>query len=400
MSPIQVYLDSSDYSVLSDRKRRETEAPGVLDALRSWTRAGDVQCLFSGVHLSEMAPTHARHAAHAESRADLLVELCGRNAWISFDRLFKGEFEYAWGRRDVRPSVFSATGDWFPDIGDISPVTALEHARSVRLALADTNLSREQRRKAQRMANRRGKARDALQAAALENARTGPLDELLRVYPMRPDAARVLARFVFGDATVADATNAFLESLRDPRWMMKWFYDHHDRLTPFIGWVRDPASNMHKAVIEMAQRAAEMRETDAKWSTSLADDWLSSPQWLKWQDRLVASVAHRAAAHLLEDRTLTEMPVDEVDQRCPGFSTAIRTLHSAWRTSTLARPRAPKASDLPDGLHAAYVPYVDVFRADAFMAPHLHQRASLYGTVVVPKLTDLVPAITLMLERR
>jgi hypothetical protein len=78
-----------------------------------------------------------------------------------------------------------------------------------------------------------------------------------------------------------------------------------------------------------------------------------------------------------------------VDTHCPGISTAIRSLHSAWRSITFENPRKPKESDFVDALHAAYAPYVDVFRADGFMANHVAKQVARFGTTVVPKLSSL-----------
>ena len=53
--PLRIYLDSSDYSVLSEPDKAAREAPGVLDELQRLRDAGLVEFLFSAAHLTEMA---------------------------------------------------------------------------------------------------------------------------------------------------------------------------------------------------------------------------------------------------------------------------------------------------------------------------------------------------------
>ena len=60
-------------------------------ALLALAKSQSVLFAFSGAHLSEMAPLEARYAPAATARADLLVALCGRNAFISYDRLIRAE---------------------------------------------------------------------------------------------------------------------------------------------------------------------------------------------------------------------------------------------------------------------------------------------------------------------
>jgi hypothetical protein len=84
-------LDSSEYSVLSDPCRNTPYIAQTREALRRFATESRVQFAFSGVHLSEMAPLQSHFSSAAVARTDLLVELCGRRAFVSFDRLLKLE---------------------------------------------------------------------------------------------------------------------------------------------------------------------------------------------------------------------------------------------------------------------------------------------------------------------
>ena len=148
MKPLRVYLDSSDYSVLSDPSR-QGEMPGLLNQLRKWIATGSITCHFSGAHLSEMAPLDSEYfkVDAAQRRSDVLVDLCGRNALVSLDLLFASEIQWAMGKRTTPPDVYRPNGDWFPDgVGEISPIEPIELLSSMQEAITEMGLSREARR--------------------------------------------------------------------------------------------------------------------------------------------------------------------------------------------------------------------------------------------------------------
>jgi len=391
-TPLRLYLDSSDYSVLSDPKRT-SEAPRVLTSLRDHINAGNVECFFSGAHLSEMAPLDRAYADAAERRASLMVELCGKNVFVSHNRLMDHEVRRALGLETTQFDPVRRDGEWFPEgATEILPITEVDRAASMQEAIEE--LGRAARRKATKALMKRGKPKRSTQQSLVNNSRLGSLDEILSIYPMKPESARILSRFVVGDATAKEATEAFQESLRDPRWMMKWFEQHHDKLSPFISWLRGPAQDVVGKLDELAKSIADARE---KLSPDSFAELFVVTQWQEWQDDMVAKIANRFSTQTPTTKTLA---TEQVDKYCPGLSVAVRSIHSAWRTVTLTQPRQAKLSDFPDAMHAAYAPYSDIYRADSFMAPYIAHQSSRFGTTVVPKLTALPQAIERLLANR
>lgn len=393
MQPVRVYLDSSDFSVLSNPKGCTEELSGVLTQLKQWVDEDRIVCCFSGTHLCEMAPLDVAYSDAAESRASLLVDLCGRNALISQDRLFASELKNAIRLTEQLPVVHSPVGNWYPDgVEFVLPINKIEIATEIQQFIQGAGMSRTARRAAERKALKGGKPRPAMHAAILANARSGSMDEILEKYPMRPEDARVLSRYAAGDVSAQEATIAFEASLRDPRWMMQWMGKNGALLNQFTSWVRGPAASMQMHLSEMVEKSASVRRCDADFGTTLADSLFSSTEWLTLQDKLLHGIALKMSTALLS-QDASELSVASIDRDCPGLSVGIRSLHSAWWTTTSQRPRSPKLSDFPDGLHAMYAPYVDIFRADAFMAPHIAKACNRFGTKVVSKLTQLPSAI-------
>jgi hypothetical protein len=375
---------------MSNAERADAEAPGVLASLQRWIKSGHIECFFSGAHLTEMAPLEAMYADAAVSRAAVLISLCGRNTMIAHDRLFAREVRVALGLMTSPVEAMDREGYWFPEgAAELSPVTQLEHELSIKKTIAEIYASRADRRRAQKRVMKGGKPRPEVQSQLRLAARQGPLNEILETIPMRPDAARVLARYIVGDASAEEATAAFEASLRDPSWMMQWFYKHHEALSPFVSWARGPARDMVDKIMKLWELVQEARVNPLLDEKAIAEIY-GPPKWAERQEQLLMGAGNRFAE---KESAGAKLTVQQIDRHCPGLSAAVRSLFSAWQSITFERPRKPKPSDFVDALHAAYAPYVDVFRADGFMAGYIARHASPHGTLVVPKLSELPPAI-------
>lgn len=386
--PLSVYLDSSDYSVLSDPVRATREAPGVLEKLQRLRDDGLVEFFFSAAHLTEMAPMKSSYADAALRRGNMLAALCGGNCMIHQETLFRAEVSAALGFSSFVSDPTDRNGGWFPDgIPEMSPVTAVSHLRSIQNSIAELlpDASRAQRRQVQRKLSKGGKLRPAIHKSMVRNAKEGDLSEILALYPMSQDAARVLARYVAGDASAANATAAFESCLRDPRWMMQWFEKHHDKLIPFVAWARGPAAQITGKVLELA-RHIELARENPHLNEDVLNSMYGPAAWEELQVNMLSGIANKFGEEL---KANTRLDIVSIDKYCPGLSAAIRSLHSAWHSITFEKQRKPKESDFVDALHAAYAPYVDVFRADGFMANYVTKQVARFGTTVVPKLSSL-----------
>lgn len=203
-----------------------------------------------------------------------------------------------------------------------------------------------------------------------------------------------------GTATAREAEDAFLNSLRDPTWMIGWFEQHSEELSHVIQWARGPGEAMSKSLMDIAEKAVQLRELNRKIGLANQSVFLGFDLEAKQQLRLnvFVNMARRVAEatgvslsnHSLEETRLSRNAV--------GLSVCITSAVDSMLNSLSATPRKPKDSDFVDVMHALYAPYVDVFRADGYMAPIIAKAAQRYGTKVVGKLTDLVDTIERALE--
>lgn len=382
-----VYLDSSDYSVLSDPRRRSAETDSVLARLEDFKRSGRVSFVYSSAAICEMAPQDAAYANYAEGRANLLSKLCDRNALVSFDRLIVGEAAQIDASGPLPFDPLSEDGDWFPEMKDfISPVDLVQAFRE-EMTSRKAGLNRKQRRTAESRTFKRGNLRGPARAALTSGPDQRAFDELLAAYPMCPDAARILWNHVTGNATKKQAEDAFLEGLRDPKWMMKWFYNHHDKLSPVVTWLRGPSVRASGVAKEAATKLRAIRNGgDPSEQARLFREWrpgLIESIWASVVERSTGIDQHPSAA--------------VIEERSPGLNVMFSAYYTVFADAALT-DRDPKDSDFADMVHAAYSPYVDIFRADRYMTPHVQRIVTRYGTKVVSRLTELPQIIEATLQ--
>jgi hypothetical protein len=337
-----------------------------------------------------MAPVKPAFVVSATARADLLVTLCGRNTLISFDRLMRLEAERLFNATTTSLPVISEDGTWFPEFGRL--LDPIRDASALRASIEEAiaNQARTQRERRQvRLALFRpdGQPRPLLRQWLGQIETTG-LTEVLERYPMRPENMSVIWRYVAGRATAAEAEAAFLESLRDPSWMMRWFEEHHEKLSVLHQWVRNPARTfVERLQPDIRAMREAINRAPAGQRAALADGY-----WRQLEEQTVLEIATDMVSRWHPNATWPDK-TGQVDKQCPGLSTAVRTVLGAVRDSIGERPRNLRKSDLVDGLHAMYVPYVDVFRADRYMAPHIRRAARELKTRIVSRVEKLPGAI-------
>jgi hypothetical protein len=347
-----------------------------------------------------MAPVEAKHTSSASARADLLVQLCGRNAFISFDRLFESEIGCLARPGAVQTAVLSEDGDWFPEMDDaVSPIGATDIARAIDTAGKESGLNRPQRRALKRQRSKLNRSKTLMHELLEQQAGAADLTDLIRLYPMRPEDAKVLSRYFFGQASKRDAEHAFFESLRDPRWMMRWFAAHHDRLTPFTQWLRAPSRVMAANMREVAAAASDAHRLNSILGDTFQIESLTISGWRALQDSLLLNLANRFQEQL-HPGTPAITEVGLVVERCPGISSMVRSLYSALWDSVGRNPRTLKESDFVDAVHAMYAPYVSFFRADTYMSAHIQKQVTRWGTQIVSRLEDLPGRIQDKLDKQ
>lgn len=397
---ITVYLDSQDYSTLTDPRKLTPELKVLRDRLLAYSRSESVQFVFSSVVVCEAVPLTPDSVTLAGQKADFLGDLCGNNALISFDKLISRELEVLLGKTEPPVDAVDPNGDWFPEIGppDREGDVWLRMESLLDEELKLTGMARKQRRATSRKFIKDGRPRPEFQALLDKQDGKNLSAALSAQYPMRPEYANLMGQYALGRVSEEQFTEALVGSLRDPRWMMRWFATDHSLASPISDVVRKPGRelgeqlrNLVKVSLDYANSLHILNPTG---HNPVGRHGEVSKQWADFQDRQIVSITQRVSTGWFQTEP-TDLRVEHVNACCRGLVTALRSLYSSvWENVGGGRKEPPSDSQFVDALHALYAPYVDVFRADRFMSPHIERQvAQKDGTTVVAKLQQLPQVI-------
>lgn len=397
---ITVYLDSQDYSILTDRRQLTPELNDIRDRLLAYSRSGSVRFVFSGVVVCEAAPLTPDSVTLAAQKADFLSDLCGENALMSLDKLIMREMLVLLGKAEPLVDAVDPEGNWFPEIGSPDKEGDVWQHMEARLNedLKQKGMTRQQRRAMSRKYIKNRQPRSELRILLDQQDYRGISAALVAQYPMRPEHANLMSKYALGRVSEEQFSEALTGSLRDPRWRMRWFATSHSLASPISDMVRKPGQelgellrNLVKFLLDYANMLAALNPTGNK---SSGDVRQLSKELVDFQDRQILSIVRTLASRWCKTE-ITDVRIEDIDSSCRGLVTVLRSLYSSvWDNVGGGRKEEPSDSQPVDALHALYAPYVDVFRADSFMSPHIERQVTRrYGTTVVAKLRQLPAAI-------
>lgn len=389
-TPPLIYLDSCDYSNLS---KPGIDGPDArqLAALRALKNRGEAIFVFSGAHISEMSPMDQQYASAASERTRLMVELCGRNTMISFDRLMKAELARLATQDPQSVTAMDGDGEWFPDMGALmSPIDELDVAGALKQQMDQHGMNRKMRRILKAgTTDKHGRFRSDIEQRCGQRL---DYSELLERTPMRPRDMTVLKRYLLGKATREEADKAFLESLRDPSYMAQWFIHHHHKMGAIGDWVRRPARELIESCEQTLSNLCTQLEALPESERAAVMAGVSGERWAKLKKQGVIDIVNRLLVRLLPGAPGCD-DAGNIELCCPGIFICISAFYDSLQKSFGERPRAMKASDFVDVIHALYIPYVSYFRADKHMCVVLQPLAQRFGTQVVASPAKLTAAL-------
>ncbi len=117
LSPVTVYLDNRDYSVMSDAKRfaDKPEMTRAINTLEALIESGKVVVLWSWVHALEMSPKDEEAFEPAIRRLDAMYRLSGGLSFRDMASIAQSESRFT-----QSPATYNYTlGPWLPDADQV-----------------------------------------------------------------------------------------------------------------------------------------------------------------------------------------------------------------------------------------------------------------------------------------
>ncbi|WP_158301332.1 hypothetical protein [Janthinobacterium sp. BJB426] len=390
MRPIQIYLDSSDFSDLSNIQNKTPEYKSVLDYLVAMKSRGLINIRFSEAHVVEAAPTSPAAIPLATGRFNMIKQLCGRNSLIHPIDVIEAEVSRDSTGVHRQVIVQRNDGTWMPALVNVS-----ELFPDVEQLAADDikKCGREERRKY----IRNGKPTTRWYAKIRE-ANLGEWNMATNLLPLDTAAVRIVKKYFIGEVSRNDALRALNKSITDVEVFGRWYTKDWSSASAMSQHLREIGAEFKKALCEARRQFENLMQNH----TAIGED---PKKFLNLSMRtfyeVLADSSVQVARDIAESIGAISKPIENPWRDAPGLTCALTlAMHVARRSVVSQQPRESKESDFPDAYHAIYLPYVDVFRADGFTASMLRECKLPFPTVIVEKLLHLPAQIDEILKQR
>jgi hypothetical protein len=389
--PLVLYLDTSDISRFADlgTAREQQSAAETYAHLVQHLERGDIEVRFSCIHIAELGKSGSKELAHR--KAAVIERLCDNLCFRPFQEIWKREVWSAIqssvpGSRFAIPyAVRSDDGLWILDSADLR----LNLDVAVKGALKDLPLNHAQRRALKARLLQRGRLTDfGLSLAKPHWASAG--DEIARRFPVTDadDVVELFGSLLSGSINKQKFEKNFGRLLLRPTQMTRFIFEMDEVRKHCPAFVVGIGEGMVRMVSQLRAGLTSIPQFQRRDVViHLADNLLRKPaveaalrdrqrvRGAKLTDDRVEQIAYGA--------TIGALPaIDLISKAAKVYATRHATM-----------PRNPEASDGPDFMHLAYLPYCDVFRTDTYMAELLKQCGTLVTATVVRTLDELPKVI-------
>lgn len=391
-SPIQVYLDSSDFSNLANPTTRTKEIVAVETFLVEMQDRGLLELRFSEAHVTEASPVNPNAIPAGLARLSTIQTLCGLKCLSHPTDLIQSEVNSVHSGDPLskrRRALRLDNGYWFPSafrLGTILPT------RDEILTELVSELPREARRKLLR----NGKfTRDAFNtlSSSLPN-----MESLREKLPLSVESITVIEAYYRGHRELVDAERTIYDSIAELVHFGSLFQKNWSQAHDLTRHLRDEGININSILKSQYEEIAIKIEAHLAEGSSIDQIERAMAEAFK---AVAKTSGAKLAAKIAKGMDQAEILATDPWEKLPGITTAaVLALHVAERSARARLGRAPKVSDFGDAYHAAYLPYVDVFRADAFIASALRQCKLPFPTVIVDRFLDLPKRVQELIEAR
>lgn len=399
--PLQIYLDSSDFSNFADPRGSETY-PEVERELVEWSDAGLIEIRFSYLHIVESSPVRPEYIPASKARMAKIKQLCGQKCIRSTISIIEREISSpgAWRTPDYLDWIFPDDGNWFPNIDDLD--TDLSINEMLRREIKTSGADRASRRKLER---EWFDSRGDLKAAAKEEFRRNQprvIEQFQQKFPLTAEAAKEIGDLMLAEVDKAAVQAKFLKAIgHDVSLWPAWYENHWDRVAPITDFLRSSGRNINAGFSTALEKMKELRaDWEAKGYPVEGLVRIAEQSFEDGAATMQANIVRRLSSELAIDPSIGDG--EDPWQTRPGLTMALSVQRqSARRIIGLGgNPRKPGDGDFGDVLHCVHLPFVDFFRADGYSASVIAEVKPPFSTKVVPKLTQLPELIRSRLEQQ
>lgn len=379
--PVIVYLDSSDYSVFSDDSAKTQEILNIENQLLLLRDEDKIEIRFSQINVIEAAPTKPEDILSSSKRLQTIKKFCGYKCLASYGLAIEHEIESLSKQKSNSNqfNIFDENGVWFHGL-EIKEFSYL--AENIKEEISKISDRKKRRIAERKFFNADGSVKNA--KAFLKDSPELFATEICRKYPILEEDAKLAARSYFHNGSTAKFVQFLSSSLSNLEILSRWYECSWDEATQLSSYLRGIGGDLLSSLEQLKDK-----------STELIDNYklegLSDSQIKRKMNESFNGLLHSLPVNVMN--RLNENHTSKLNQKvswelCPSLLT-LTTLSVHLAKLNSLTTRKAKTSDFGDILHAAYLPYVDIFRADGNTASIIEQAKLPFKTKVVSKLTDL-----------
>lgn len=369
-NPLSIYLDSSDFSYLSNPVGDQEKKSAIKNKLKGWVDAGKIEIRYSMTHIMEALPTQERAIELGRQRLSCIQKLCGKKVLLDQITLITNEL-----LPQKQQSALNDNGCWFPLLEFLDGLSDQDEKA--------TTLNRKERR---------------ILAAELRKSK-GDLDfareqeKLIEQFPITRSGASKILRNPNNSMVLK---NVMVESLSDLPNLFSWHEKHWQMQTEFSNILRESGIGIRDVFNDAARELKAYYEEQQV----LGEPDKVVDQKIKAFLQILKSNALRDLVESLSDELAPPLESIAIGKdTTPMLLILSNLMMHHIQSSVIPRQhsRAPKSSDLGDIMHALYIPYVDFFRADAATAHAISSQRFGFDAQIVTSLDELIHELTIRL---
>ena len=392
--PIIVYLDSSDYSVFSDDSAKTLEIMNIEAQLLRLRDEGKIEIRFSHINVIEAAPTQPIDKVLSSKRLQTIKKFCEFKCLASYVSAIKYEIESLSMQEPAlyNFNILNENGIWFPDIVDTDEFSDLKNDIKEEVSKIP---DRTMRRKAERQVFNADGSIKKNALAVFKNSTASFALEFSAKYPISEKNAKLVAESYFHNGSMGKFVQALSDSLSNLESLGKWYECSWDDATQLSSFLREIGTDLRISLEQIKNHLIE--ENKSKKLEGSSDIQIKNEM-----DVIFVGLLNSMPKGLIErmcENNATSISQEVSWELCPSLLT-LTTLSVHLAKLNSLTTRKSKTSDFGDILHTAYLPHVDIFRADGNTASIIKQAKLQFKTKVVSKLTDLPNEINNLLMLR
>ena len=388
--PLVVYLDSSDYSIFSDESKRTPEIIRIENQLLQLRDENKIEIRFSHINVIEAAPTKPEDILSSSKRLQTIKRFCGDKCLASYVLIVENEIEFLSKKKPI-PCQFNITNDsggWFPNLVDLDKFSySTEPFKEEISKIPDRKSRRIAKRK---LLNKDGSVKNI--AATLKGSAESFAKDICSKYPFTEESAKLAAESYFNNGSTASFAQLLSNSLSNIENISKWYENSWDEATQLSSFLRKIGGDLLISLDLLKDRLNEL-------INEYELEGLSGSQIKNNINETFGDILNSLPNGLLN--RLNENHASSLKQKvswelCPSLLTITAlSVHQAKQNSLTTRKA--KISDFGDLFHTAYLPHVDIFRADGNTAEIIKKAKLPFKTKIVSTLTDLPKEINNLL---